>query len=76
MDASLFHKQYKVVENDNREWWQELGKEMTAYFGKNAYWVFWKLPEATEFRVRRAFQIAQKEGDRNFSHFLCNIKRG
>ena len=58
------------------EWWQLMCKEMTAFYGKSCYFIPWKVPEATRDRMERAFQIAQKENDRELSHLLNNIKRG
>ena len=58
----------KVAKED--EWWKVAGKEMSTFFGKPCYWIFWK---HSRERINRAWSIATKEGDRDFTHFLNNI---
>lgn len=55
------------------EWFQLAGKEMTAFFGKNCYWVFYKYPREA---IERAYDIAKKENNKDFSHYLNNVVRG
>ncbi len=65
------YKRPSVSKSRVGEWWQEVGKEISTFYGKNCYWVFWKYQEQ---RINRAFHMAQKAGDRDFSHFIQNIK--
>jgi hypothetical protein len=48
------------------------GEAMTAFFGKNCYW----LKKFNRARVERAFDIAQKNNDKNFGHLMQNIYHG
>ena len=73
MDSSLFRKKYEVVGDYKTEWWQALGKEMTDYFGKNCYWIFWRY---SGIKITRAWHITQKLNDRNFNHFMQRIIKG
>lgn len=66
-DPSRFQVEEKT------EWWKEAGKEMSAFFGKNVYWIFWKYGRD---QIDRAYAIAQKEGDRDFTHFMNRIIHG
>jgi hypothetical protein len=52
------------------EEWKELGKELTAHFKKNCFWIPWKYEV---WKIREAF----KERDKGFEYFmgvLRNIK--
>lgn len=72
MDLSTY-KLPTVLKEKKGEWWQEVSKPITQFFGRNCYWVFWKFPEG---KVMRAWHIAQKESDHDFTHFMQNIKLG
>jgi hypothetical protein len=52
--------------------WQVLADEMTDYFGKNCYWIFWK---KEEWKIRAAFKVCQERGVRNVGYLLGVIKR-
>ena len=54
------------------EWWKEAGKVVTSFFGTNCFWIFWKYDRA---KIERAFHIAEKENDHNFTHFMNNITK-
>lgn len=69
MKTISFNKTFTVEKKV--EWWKEAGKEMTAFFGKNCYWIFWKFKREN---IERAWHIANKEGDREWTHFLNNLK--
>ena len=53
------------------EEWQLVGKELSTFFGKKLFWVCWRYPM---IRIKDSFQAAQKENDRDLSHFLQRIK--
>lgn len=60
-----------TVQEKKEEWWQLAGKEMTAFFGRNCYWIFWKYPR---IKIERAWHLATKENDKDWTHFLHNMK--
>ena len=55
----------------NEEWYQLFGKEATEWFGKNCHWIPWKY---TRSEVETAWSIATKNSDRDFRHFMQNLK--
>jgi len=50
-----------------------LGDSLTAFFGKPLYWVKNKYNTA---RVERAFHLAEKANDHDFTHFMQNVLKG
>lgn len=71
---------YKLPTVDKKqcEWWQEIGKDMKAFGftekGKpaNPFWIFWKF---SEYKIMRAWKLAQEKDDHDFTHLLADIKR-
>jgi hypothetical protein len=70
MKKELFTKTFTV--DKHTEWYKLAGEEMTAWFGTSCYWIPWKFERTV---IDRAFAIAQKTNDHNFSHFLQTIKK-
>ena len=56
----------------NKEWYQLFGEEATAFFKQNCHWIPWKF---TRLKIERAWSIAQKEKDNNFTHFMNNLHK-
>ena len=52
--------------------WQTLGKEMTAYFGKNCFWLPWKFEMN---KIYEKFKEIQKLGKKDFKYFLGMLKK-
>lgn len=50
---------YKKPKSKHKTQWQELGEELTNYFGVNCYWVLWKYDTG---RVRTEFGVCKQEG--------------
>jgi hypothetical protein len=44
--------------------WQELGKELTAKFGKNCYWILWKYP------IHKIYEALKVVGDKDLKYFI------
>ena len=66
-------KQFAV--NKNNQWFNLAAGEMVQFFNKQykeVIWIFWKFPRQ---KIDSAWQIAQKENDRDFTHLLSNIYR-
>lgn len=61
------------VKDSTEEWYQLMGKELTAWFKTNCYWLAWKYDRDS---LERAFDIAKKERDHELAHFINNVKRG
>lgn len=74
MDKDLFKKYDKPREQNvkEEEWWQIAGKEMTKFYNKKCYFLFWKYSRDS---IDRAFQIAKKDNDREFTHLMKNLTK-
>lgn len=46
------------IDNRMSTEWQEMGKELTAHFNRNCYWLLWRYPI---HKIREKFKSAQKE---------------
>jgi hypothetical protein len=57
-------------EQKPQEEWRVLGSELSAYFGKNCYWLLWRYPK---HKIYEKFKLAQQE-ERNFKYFLGMLK--
>ena len=68
MEKASFTKKFIV---ENKEWFQLFGEEATKFFGKNCYWIPYKYARG---KIDYAWSIAQKTNDKNFTHFLNNMK--
>jgi len=62
---------YQQAEKPTTEW-QELGKELTAYFKKNCYWLLWRYPI---WKVRAQFKAIQDLGKDDLKYFIGMLKK-
>lgn len=53
---------------------QELGSELTPIYGKAVWSLFYK-PWVTEYKVRKAHEIAQQKGIKSFAYLVGIIKK-
>ena len=44
--------------------WKEMGKELTAYFGKNCYWLPWRYEK---WRLYEKFKAIKTEGKKDLA---------
>lgn len=70
---NLQNHKLPIVVKKELLWYKEIPKEMTAFFGKNCFWIPYKYSEE---RIMRAWHIAQKEGDTVFENLMSNIIKG
>ena len=65
----VFQKSQVPKRYDN--WWTEQGKEISAYFKTNCYWIAHTFPKN---KIYEKFKIAQQE-KRNFRYFLGMLRK-
>jgi hypothetical protein len=63
-------KRFRKEEKPSVEW-KEMGKEMTAYFGKNCYWLPWKYEK---WKLYEKFKAIKTEGKKDFKYFIGMLK--
>lgn len=51
--------------------WKEMGKELTAYFGKNCYWLPWRYEK---WRLYEKFKAIKTEGKKDLAYFIGMLK--
>lgn len=51
--------------------WKEIGKELTAYFGKNCYWIPWKYEK---WKIYEKFKAIKETGKKDLGYFLGMFK--
>lgn len=66
----LEKKQFKKIEKEST-WYKELGKEMTAYFKHNCYWLPFRFEE---WKLRQAFKECQNRKITKFNYCLGILK--
>ena len=52
--------------------WKEMGKELTAYFGKNCYWLPWKYEK---WKLYEKFKAIKQEGKKDLKYFIGMLKK-
>ncbi len=64
----LKNKTFQKQEKESN-WYQELGREMTAYFGKNCYFLPYRYEQ---WKLRQKFKEIQElpKEKRNFKYFI------
>lgn len=60
---------YKPKESKHKHSFQELAEEMTSYFNKNCYWLFYKFPEGI---IRTEFGVCKQDG-KDFKYLLYKL---
>ena len=55
-----------------RAGWEVLADEMTAYFGKSCYWLFYR---KEEWKIRNAYRICQGKGIKSLNYLLGILKK-
>ena len=69
--ASLIQKKKFQKERKKSSWYVELGKEMTAYFKTNCYWLPYRYDE---WKLRQAFKECQTRKISKFNYLLGILK--
>ncbi len=70
LKEKLKNKKYQAAKTETN-WYRELGKEMTAYFGKNCFWLPYRYEQ---WKLREKFRIAQQE-EKNFQYFIGMLNK-
>lgn len=63
-------EKYTLKKSKHRYQWQEIAEEMTTWFGRNCYWLFWKFDESI---IRTEFGVCKLEGYQDLSHLLFKL---
>jgi hypothetical protein len=72
MKKANFKKTYKQKESKHKEEWQEKAEELTNYFNKNCYPIFYKIQRAY---IDEAFRVCKEKKIRNIKYFWGVIKK-
>jgi hypothetical protein len=71
LSEKLNIKRYKKESQPSVEW-KETAKEMTAYFGKNCYWLPWKYEK---WKIYEKFKQIKEQGKKDLGYFLGMLNK-
>jgi len=69
--SELVNQKKYQPEKKETNWYKQLGKEMTEYFGKNCYWIPYRYEQ---WKIRQAFKTMQDLDKKEFGYFLGILK--
>jgi len=67
----LKNKKFQKSEKKTTEW-QEMGKELSAYFKKNCYWLLWRYPKQ---KVYEAYRECQTRKIASIEYFIGILRK-
>ena len=62
-------KRYKIKKKDP---WQKRAIEMSKYYGKPVFWVFYKFHP---WKIKKVFEELKMKGDKEFSHLMQKLRK-